>query len=259
MNMTQSNSGRFVWYDLMTRDPKAAVSFYGEVLGWKTQPFGEGGDYTMWVGSQGPLGGVMTLAEEAKKMGAPPHWMSHVEVADVDATVAKVRALGGKVYVEPQDIPTVGRFAIIADPQGATISAFQPAQAMTCHEPKPGEFCWSELNTSDSGAALRFYTEVFGWEKVGEFDMGPMGMYLLFGRDGKQWGGMMTVPTGDAMPPAWLYYVDVDDLDAAIGRATRMGAKVLHGPHEVPGGARVVQLMDPQGAAFALHSLSAKA
>lgn len=258
--MTQSNSGRFVWYDLMTSDPKAATSFYGEVIGWKTQPFGAGGDYDMWVGSQGPLGGVMTLAEEAKKMGAPPHWMSHVEVADVDATVAKVKELGGKVYVEPQDIPTVGRFAIIADPQGATISAFQPAGDMAGHDgSKHGEFCWTELMTTDQGAALGFYSAVFGWEKVAEHDMGPMGTYVLFGRGETQYGGMMTIPAGQPMPTAWCYYVNVDDLDAAIGRATRMGAKVLNGPMEVPGGARVAQLMDPQGAVFALHALIAKA
>ena len=166
-----------------------------------------------------------------------------------------MKALGGRVYVEPQDMPTVGRFAVIADPQGANIAVYKPAQAMASHEAKPGEFCWSELMTTDQGGAFGFYSAVFGWEKVGEFDMGPMGTYVLFGRGEKQLGGMMTIPAGQPMPTAWLYYVDVADLDAAIGRATRMGAKVLNGPHEVPGGARVVQLMDPQGAAFALHSL----
>ena len=86
--MANANNGRFVWYEHMTKDPKAAIAFYSEVVGWKTQPFAEGGDYMMWVGSQGPLGGVMKLPDEAAKMGAPPHWMGNVQVEDVDATAA---------------------------------------------------------------------------------------------------------------------------------------------------------------------------
>src|SRR6476660_7788531 len=124
MTINTSNNGHFVWYEHLTKDPKAAIAFYTEVVGWKTQPFAEGGDYTMWVGSQGPLGGVMKLPDEAAKMGTPPHWMGNVQVADGDATVAAVKKLGGKVYKEPSDIPTVGRFAVIADPQGAAIAVF---------------------------------------------------------------------------------------------------------------------------------------
>jgi len=69
---------------------------------------------------------------------------------------------------------------------------------------------------------------------------------------------MMTTPKGAPMPPMWLYYVETGDLDAATARATKMGAKVMNGPMDVPGGARIVQLMDPQGAAFAVHQLVKK-
>ena len=253
--MTDTNTGRFVWYELMTTDPKAAVAFYGEVVGWKTQLWEDGG-YTMWVSSQGPIGGVMTLPEEAKKMGAPPHWMAHVEVADVDKTVARVRELGGKVYVEPENIPKIGRFSVIADPQGAILSVYKPEQSMAGHDrEKHGEVCWHELMTSDQPAALTFYADIFGWETKLEHDMGPMGTYVLYGRKGhqEQLGGMMTKPAGAPMPTAFLYYVEVDDLKGAVARAEKMGAKVLNGPMEVPGGAHIAQLMDPQGAAFALH------
>jgi predicted enzyme related to lactoylglutathione lyase len=250
--MTDTNTGRFVWFELMTTDPKAAIAFYSEVIGWHAQPW-ESGEYTMWVGSQGPLGGVMTLPEQAKAMGAPPHWMANVQVASVDAAVEQVRARGGQVFVPPQDVPKVGRFAVIADPQGASISLFTPSGEMQGHDPtKQGEFSWHELITTDHEAAFRFYNELFGWEKLGEFDMGPMGVYLLYGRNGKQLGGMFTKSKDMPMPPSWLYYVTIDDLDAALHRAKGKGARVLHGPVEVPGGQRIVQLMDPQGAAFAL-------
>jgi predicted enzyme related to lactoylglutathione lyase len=252
--MANANNGNFVWHELLTRDPKAAIAFYSEVNGWKTQPFDEQGNYLMWVSGQGPMGGVMELPAEAAKMGAQPFWMSHVQVKDVDATAALAKKLGGKVHKEPQDIPKVGRFAILADPQGATISAFKPESAMEIHDrAKPGEFCWAELLTSDSEAAVKFYSELFGWKIVMEMDMGPMGTYRIFGIGETGFGGMMTVPKGSPMPPMWLYYTETTDLDGAIARATSKGAKVMNGPMEVPGGARIVQMMDPQGAPFALH------
>jgi predicted enzyme related to lactoylglutathione lyase len=237
----------------MTKDSKAAIAFYGEVVGWKTQPFAEGNDYMMWVGSQGPLGGVMKLPAEAAKMGVPPHWTANVIVANVDATVAQVKKLGGKVRHEPEDIPTVGRFAVITDPQGAAIAVFTAAGKMEAHDvTKEGEICWNELLTSDSAAAVSFYTEVFGWKILQEMDMGPMGKYRIFGIGDKQLGGMMTLPPGNPFPPAWLYYVETSNIDNAIARATKQGAKVMNGPMDVPGG-RAAQLMDPQGAAFGLH------
>jgi hypothetical protein len=254
--MIETNTGRFIWFELMTKDVPAAIAFYGDVIGWKSQPFAESPEpYSMWVGSQGPLGGVVKLPEPAAKMGAPPHWMSHVEVPSVDAAVAQVKELGGQVHFGPHDVPTVGRFAVIADPQGASLSLFTPASPMASHDSsKHGEFVWCELLTTDSVAGFKFYSALFGWEQVGAHDMGAMGTYLLYGRNGKALGGMMTKGPDMPMPSSWVYYVQVDDLEAAIGRATAKGAKVLVGPMTVPGGSRVAQLMDPQGTWFALHS-----
>ena len=250
-----ANDGRFVWYEDLAKDPKAAIDFYTEVVGWKTQPFKEAGhDYVMWVGSQGPLGGVMKLPDDAAKMGTPPHWMAHVQVENVDATAALAQKLGGTVHKEPTDIPTVGRFAVIGDPQGAFVSIFTPSTPMTLHDSsKAGEFCWNELMTSDSFGAFNFYSQLFGWKIINELDMGPMGTYRIFGIGDKQMGGMMTTPKGAPMPPTWIYYTETSDLDAALERAKKRGATVMNGPMEVPGGGRIAQLMDPQGAAFALH------
>jgi uncharacterized protein len=176
----------------------------------------------------------------------------------VDATIAKVKELGGKVF-HAEDVPTIGRFAVIADPQGAVIAVFAPSDAMASHDTaKPGEFSWHELYTTDHEAAFAFYQQIVGWERLGEFDMGPMGKYLLWGRGGKQLGGMMTMPPGMKapdgrdLPPSWMYYITTNELDAALARAQGKGARVLNGPMEVPGGQRIVQLLDPQGAAFAL-------
>lgn len=257
MTTIDSNRGRFVWYELLTTDPKAAIEFYSKVTGWTTQKF-EHGDYTMFVGSQGPLGGVTLLPETARKMGAGAYWQANVQVPNVDDTVAQVKKLGGQIYVT-EDVPTVGRFAVIADPQGAVISVFTPATEMPSHDvTRHGEFSWHELYTSDHVAAFEFYRAIAGWDQLSEFDMGPMGKYLLWGREGRQLGGMMTkpkdmkTPDGREVPNAWMFYVTVTDFDAALDRAKAAGATVLNGPMPVPGGQQIVQLMDPQGGAFAL-------
>ena len=101
--MIEGNHGHFVWFEHMTKDTAAAVSFYGDVAGWTTQPFGD--DYQMWVGGQGPLGGLVELPAAAAAMGVPPNWMGHVQVLDVDATVARAGELGGKLHHGPIDIP----------------------------------------------------------------------------------------------------------------------------------------------------------
>lgn len=251
--MAHPNTGHFVWHELLTNDPKAAMSFYSELVGWKTEPFGEGGGYHMWLASQGPLGGVMALPEEVAKMGAPPHWMGNIQVENVDSTAVLAKKLGGKAYKEPSDIPNVGRYAVLGDPQGAVIGVFAPQHVMSLHDTsKPGEFCWNELMTSDSTAAFKFYAELFGWTTIQEMDMGPMGTYRIFGVGEKAFGGMMNTPKGSPMPPSWTYYVETNELGQATARATKMGAKVMNGPMDVPGG-KITQFTDPQGVWFALH------
>jgi uncharacterized protein len=246
------NDGRFVWYENLTRDVPGAIAFYSEVVGWKTQAFDKNSAYTMWVSGQGPLGGVMAMGKEMGQ--TPPHWMAHVQVADVDAVAAAVKRLGGKVHHGPEDIPDVGRFAVIGDPQGAVLSLFRPGQGdMERHDMAgDGEFCWNELMTRDGAAACRFYGELLGWKVLDEMDMGPMGKYRIFGIGDERLGGVMDLPKG-VPSPCWIYYVNVLDLDAAIARATKRGGKVMNGPTDIPGGGRIAQLADAQGAAFALH------
>ena len=115
---------------------------------------------------------------------------------------------------------------------------------------KPGEICWNELVTSDGKAAFEFYSQLFGGKIVEEMSMGDMGTYRIYGLGEQRLGGMVTLPKGAPMPPAWLYYADVADLDGAIARATKRGAKVLNGPMPVRTGARIVQMRDPQDAGF---------
>ena len=119
---------------------------------------------------------------------------------------------------------------------------------------KIGEFSWHELMAADYAAAFTFYEALFGWEKIEAHDMGPMGVSAFFGRHGAQLGGMFTMPPGMPMPPNWIQYIRVDDADAAAERVKANGGQILNGPMDVPGGNRIAQCMDPQGATFAVHS-----
>lgn len=247
--------GMFVWYDLMTNDVEGAKAFYTETVGWKIEPYKKG-RYTMFKAGDRPIGGVMELPEEAAKMGAPPHWLAYIEVPDVDATAKQAQELGAKLY-NARTIPEVGRFAVMADPQGATFAAFTPQGSMDRDEQKvPGDISWNELNTTDWKAAWKFYSELFGWQNTSDMDMGPeMGTYSMFTYDGGQSpvGGLSNMAKTQNIPPHWLYYVTVDDLDAAVGRIKSKGGKILNGPMDVPGGDKVAQCCDAQGAAFAIH------
>jgi predicted enzyme related to lactoylglutathione lyase len=249
--------GRFVWYELLTTDPGAAKTFYKKVVGWDTQAW-QGSDYTMWTNQGQPLGGVLPLPETAGRAGAPPHWLASITTPDLDGTIAQAQKLGGQIRVPVTSMPEVGRWAVLADPQGVLFSAFTPNGPGRPYEPpRVGEMSWHELMTSvEPSEALRFYQAVFGWEKIEEHDMGPMGKYLIYGQGGNRYGGMFRMQGG---PPSqfWLY-ARVADVDKGAETAKQAGGQILNGPMDVPGGDRIVQIQDPQGATFALHEIRSR-
>ncbi len=256
--MSHPAHGRFIWYDLMTTDRTAAKSFYNQLIGWGTRPV-EGGDmpYTMWTAGNNPVGGVMDLPEGAKHAGAPPHWVAYVAVADVRAVCDRAAELGGAVLHPATDIEQAGCFAILEDPQGAPFAVYA-SDSLSSDQPGesgPGEFSWHELATTDFEAGSAFYFDLFGWQSKEDLDMGGGWMYRTYGRPGgPALGGMFTRSDEMPGPPMWLYAITVDDLDGAMTRLEELGGTLLNGPMEVPGGGRIAQCVDPQGAAFALQS-----
>lgn len=257
-----SDHGRFVWYDLVTPDPEASIAFYGDVVGWGTQPFeNEGGPpYTMWTRGETPVGGMVPLGEAEKEKGIPPHWTAYVSVADAEATAAKATELGGAIVHPVTEIPNVGRFVVIRDPHNAVVSVYTSASPGPDPEPEPpiGAFSWHELMTEDSEAAVDFYGKLFGWEVLDVMDMGDGMKYRMYGRPGEPpLGGIGDKPPEMEGPPCWIYYVRIEGLDAAIERLSSGGGNVVMGPMEVPGGDRIIQAFDPHGAIFALHETAA--
>lgn len=245
----------FIWYELLTTDPAAAAKFYGAVIGWTCNDSGQSSiQYWQFRMGDAFVGGMMALPPGAAATGMPPCWLGYINVDDLEAAVASIKAAGGEVHMPPTEVPGVGRFAMMSDPQGAIFYVMKPigvGPSPSYSPGKPGHGGWHELHARDGAAALEFYSKQFGWSQTEALDMGPMGHYRLFNTgSGDPIGGMMT--DGNFPRPAWFYYFVVDDIDAAQTRLTAAGGKVLYGPSEVPGGAWIINAQDPQGAMFQL-------
>jgi predicted enzyme related to lactoylglutathione lyase len=246
--------GRFVWHDLMTSEPEASLKFYTELFGWETREIEMGGmgKYT-FIKAGGRENGGMVAMDPAQ--GIPSHWLSYLTVDDVDDLVQRAGDLGLEVRFPPTDIPEVGRFAVVADPTGAVFAPFKglrPAPPVPEGLPPAGAFCWNELLTHDTTAAGEFYRTVCGWGAE-DVDMGEMGTYTLFKREGKDAGGMMQMPPDAQAPSSWLLYVAVDDVDETAKRIGEMNGQLYVTPKEIPDVGRFAVAADPNGAVFAIY------
>jgi predicted enzyme related to lactoylglutathione lyase len=245
--------GKFSWYELMTSDTAAAGKFYSDVVGWKTREVSsaEGSQYITFNLGEVGIAGMLHIAGHTA-------WIGYISVDDVDAHIEKIVEAGGKLWKPATDVPGMLRFAVMSDPQGAAFVVFTPNPAMPSPErpapPTPGTIGWHELYTTDLEAGFEFYSKLFGWTKVSDMEMGPMGTYRVFDEgDHKESGdgGMMT--KGPHIPvSAWGFYFNVDAIDAAIERVKSGGGTIVNGPIQVPGGGWIIQGHDPQGAMFAL-------
>jgi predicted enzyme related to lactoylglutathione lyase len=239
---TQTVVGRFVWHDHASGDRDRAKTFYAELLGWEIEIFKPGEmDYPM-ISANGQQHGGFGPAQG----GAPSHWLGHVVVEDVEAAMQRAKGAGGEIVTGPMEIPEVGRIAVIRDPQGAVISAFEPQGEARIPE---GAFLWDELRTSDLDGAKRFYGEVFGWT-AGDVEVEGQS-YTLFQLGETSVAGCSTA-AGEGTPPHWAPYLATDDVDASTAKAKELGATVYLEPTSMQGVGRFSALGDPTGAPFGL-------
>ena len=241
----------FVWYELMTTEPKAAAAFYADVVGWEAEDAPGPMPYTLLKAGDRQIAGIMGTPDHAA--GMTPQWFGYVGTQDVDVKVSAMEAAGAMLQLGPQDIPGIGRFAVVDDPQGAKFMLFrgdgpamEPLPYMT-----PGTVGWHELHTQDWEQAWAFYSGQFGWAQGAQIDMGPMGTYQMYriGRDFDE-GAMMNEPQWPGA--AWLFYFAVKGATEARERLIAGGGQPIMGPMEVAGGLWVVLAKDPQGAMFAV-------
>ena len=253
-------AARPIWYELMTPDPDSVRDFYRAVVGWEigaagmTAGAGDNDYRTIQRGDGAMAGGVLRLSEVMLAGGAKPCWLPYFDVADVDAAVAKVQELGGKVWMPARTIE-VGRMAMVADPQGAPFYVMDPippqgrtdARSDVFQARSPGHCRWNELETPDEPGATAFYTALFGWNADQAMPMGEKGNYRFVAAAGEQIGAINPW-MADFMTVGWLPYFGVVDIDAGRIAAEANGGKITHDVHEVPGGDFIFTATDPAGA-----------
>ena len=211
--------------------------------------------YTMLLAGPVPVAGLATLPAVTVAQGARPSWVGYVSVSDVDASVAQAKELGATVYRAPTDVAGVGRYALIADPQGASIVLYKglvDAPPAATPPTAVGYAGWRELQAGDRDGAFDFYARMFGWKKAEAQDVTTPG-YQQFSAGAETIGAVMSKPASVPVP-YWTYYFQVDGLAAALGRVQSAGGTIVVQPHQVRGGSWVAQGIDPQGAIFALTS-----
>lgn len=248
MKLTAPVPGGPCWIELSTSDVPAAKSFYTALFGWRceTDPREEAGGYTM-----AHLGDDRVAAlSPVYQPGQPPAWTVSFAVEDADETAGTAAEAGGALLVGPMDVFEEGRFAVLADPSGAVFSvwqgrAFSGADVFN----EPGTLGWTELVTHAREPALAFYPGVLGWTVT------PSETYPQWGVDGVDFGGLLTMDDGfpSEVPPHWLPYLAVADVDATAATAQSGGGDLLMPPTDIASGRRIAMVRDPQGAAFGIY------
>lgn len=249
--VTSYAPGTPCWVDLLTSDPEGARAFYGPLFGWEFQIGGpEYGGYVTCTLDDRTVAGI---AGDPAPEGLPTAWTTYLASQDAAALARRITEHGGKLMMEPLDIPGMGVMLVAFDPQGAAFGVWQGSGLIGSQVVnQPGAIVWNELATRDLAAAQDFYSAVvdLGWKPE---DTGPGGPpYAMFEVDGKVVGGALEMDEGwGDVPPHWRPYFEVADTDAASTSVERLGGQVLSPPRDSSYG-RTAKLADPQGGAFSV-------
>ncbi len=250
--------GMFCWDERAARDVGNTLEFYATLFGWTVEEFDMGpeGPYRVLKKGKFSVGGFFEM-KGPQFENVPPHWMGYIEVEDIDATSEKVSSSSGKVLMPPTDIPDIGRFAVVQDPQGAVVSLFKSLDPdePTPEKPKYGTICWHELATTDAKAAADFYKELFGWSSVTQ-EYGATDYTVFLIGEVPVAGMLQMTEEWQGAPPHWMTYFSVENCDGAAEKATKLGAKVIVPPRDVPGTGRFATLIDPEGAVFSIIQMA---
>ena len=243
-------TGRFVWHDLMTKDVDAAKRFYGELFDWRFADTRRGDrPYVLARSGGSPVAGIVDVSAMPE---AGAQWLSFMAVEDVDKTLAAVRSDGGKILVEPRDLPNA-RAAVIADPQGAPLGVAQVRRAIPdATQTTPGRFFWNEYLARDADRALDFYKRLAGYDSA--ILESRLGVTYHVLRKTRGRAGLFELPPSAANIQAnWLPYVLVEDPAALATRVVALGGRILVPAAPERRNGSLVVIADPGGAPIALQ------
>jgi predicted enzyme related to lactoylglutathione lyase len=250
---TTYTPGTFCWTDLATTDQEGAKAFYGALFGWEAtdSPIGEGVVYSSMSMGGKDVAGIAPQPEQQRQAGIPPAWNSYVSVESADAATEKAKQAGASVHAEAFDVFTLGRMAVVQDPQGAFFMVWEPKDSPgAALVNAPGALCWNELASPDMDASGRFYGELFGWttEPIEGMEMPYETIKTAAGGTN---GGIRQKMEEE--PPYWLVYFGTEDVEAGVARVTELGGRQVFGPIDI-GAGKIAAVQDPQGAVFALYA-----
>jgi predicted enzyme related to lactoylglutathione lyase len=247
----------FAWFELAAPDTEKARRFYVSLFNWRSRTIDAGPshyDALIEKGEDKPFGGILDIAELHKMVpGIPPHWMTYIQVDDVDASLNKAAAAGGRVLRPPHEIPHLGRAAVAMEPGGAAYVPFTPADDNP-HAKNP--LAWIELYTSDPTKTIPYVKEVFGWETADwDMDGKPYTILKVSGSD-EPFGGVVSINDGPVkgLGPHWALYFTVPDCDEALEACRKLGGLTSVAPFDIPGIGRAALVGDPFGSPFYLFS-----
>jgi uncharacterized protein len=241
------------WIDLYSSDTDTAKEFYGRLFGWTTlDPGPEYGGYFIFQKDGKAVAGCMGNDGE---QGYPDSWTVHLTTDDADRTAADAAAHGGRVDHEPMDVAQNGRFAMISDPGGAAIGAWQPRDVKGFEvRNEPGTAGWFELHTRDYDKVVAFYHDVFGWEPHTAADEEDF-RYTTLGENENALAGIMddSPYPDETFHSGWVVYFSVEDVDATVEQVEALGGKIVRPAEDTPYG-RMAACTDPTGTRFKLTS-----
>ena len=236
------------WIELFTPDTDAAADLYGRLFGWTaTEPDEAFGGYRMFLRGDEPIAGLM---RNDGTMGGPNAWTVYLSTDDATKTVELARSAGAEVVAGPMQVGDLGHMAVLVDPAGAAVGAWQPLSFTgLAVKPEDGSPVWFETLSQDYEKSVAFYTGVFGWEAT-EMSNTPEFRYTTLGQDDDARAGIMDASDFlHGQPSRWQFYVQVPDTDATVEQAVASGAALVQPADDTPYG-RIAVLADPAGVQF---------
>ncbi|QYM79459.1 VOC family protein [Horticoccus luteus] len=251
-------TGKFVWADLFTNDPVAAEAFYTGLFGWTAAPpttrmtsRGEAQRYVILQHDGEPVAGIARHVSR-HRAGKYARWVLYASVADLPQAVARATAEGGRVVLKPEAVGSRDPRAVLVDPQGAVIGLIHTDRGDgPDFQAEEGEWNWASLRTSDPEKARQFYARVFDYDVVPDTRTVRTNDYILASGTYAR-GSLQPLPSNDGARPAWLGFVRVADVDAAVKRAMELGGSTLLAAKDPRPNMRVAIIADPTGAAIGL-------
>ncbi|MEV0644963.1 VOC family protein [Phytomonospora sp. NPDC050363] len=246
-------NGEPAWVDLGSHDLQASKDFYHHLFDWEYQDLGaEAGQYHFILSGGKQVGGLGPIMEE----GAGPAWTTYFQVADAEATAAKVAETGGTVRFPPMDVMGQNVIAGFSDPAGGQFAVTQPKAHKGAEVWRENNaVCWVEYSGTEVREALEFYHRLFGWSSRQAPEAPPGMEYLVQSVEGGNsdgLGGVMANPDHPAgAPPYWCVHFATADTDAVAAKAGDMGGTLMVPPMSIEGIGRMSVIADPQGAVFA--------